>query len=126
MIPLGQPGPMTDMERYVFETWGYLVIPDALTPQETEDCLAAAKRLYATLPQDEFRQLGNTFEQEPAFENLVDHPSILPKARALFGPGTKVAVIPPPLASSAGRCRTRSTLSKKGTRSWPPVTESPA
>ncbi len=76
---------MTEMERYVFDTWGYLVIPDALTPQETQDCLEASRRLYATLPQDAFRQLGNTFEQEPAFENLVDHPSTLPKARALFG-----------------------------------------
>jgi ectoine hydroxylase-related dioxygenase (phytanoyl-CoA dioxygenase family) len=29
--------------------------------------------------------LGNTFEQEPAFENQIDHPSVFPKVRALLG-----------------------------------------
>ncbi len=76
---------MNDVERFVFETAGYLVIPDALTAKEAQACLEAAKRVHETLPQDQWRQIGNTFEQEPAFENLIDHPSVLPKARALFG-----------------------------------------
>lgn len=85
MIPLGKPGPMTEKERFLFITAGYLVIPDALTPEETAACLEAAKRVHAPYPQGEWRQLGATYEQEPALENLLDHPSILPKARALFG-----------------------------------------
>jgi hypothetical protein len=76
---------MTEMERFLFDTAGYLVIPDALTPEETAACLEAAKRVHAPYPPDEWRQLGATYEQEPAFENLIDHPSILPKVRALFG-----------------------------------------
>jgi hypothetical protein len=85
MMPLGRPGPMTDAERFVFDAWGYLIIPDALTPEETQACTEAAERCYADIPKDQWRQLGNTFEKEPAFEALIDHPSVLPKARALFG-----------------------------------------
>ena len=85
MIPLGQPGPLTDSERFLFDVAGYLVIPDALTPQETQACLEAAKRVHAPHPQGVWRQLGNTFEQEAAFENLIDHPSVFPKVRALLG-----------------------------------------
>src|SRR5581483_5667646 len=85
MTPIAKPGPMTEMERFLFDTAGYLVIPDALTPEETAACLEAAKRVHAPYPQDEWRQLGATYEQEPAFENLIDHPSILPKVRAVFG-----------------------------------------
>ncbi len=85
MIPLGQPGPLTDSERFLFDVAGYLVIPDALTPQETQACLEAAKRVHAPHPKGVWRQLGNTFEQEAAFENLIDHPSVFPKVRALLG-----------------------------------------
>jgi ectoine hydroxylase len=85
MIPYGQPGPLTDMERFVFDSLGYLVIPDALTADETSAALEACQRVHSEHPDDEWRQLGATFENEPALENIVDHPSILPKARALYG-----------------------------------------
>lgn len=85
MIPLAKPGPMTDVERFMFDTAGYLVIPGALSPEEVQDCLEAARRLHAPYPQDQWRQLGAAYEQEPAFEKLIDHPSILPKVRALLG-----------------------------------------
>jgi ectoine hydroxylase len=85
MIPLGRPGPMTEQERFQFDTAGYLVIPGALSPSETEACLEAARRLHAAHPPGEWRQLGATYEQEPAMERLMDHPSVLPKVRALMG-----------------------------------------
>lgn len=85
MLPLGKPGPMTEMEHFLFDTAGFLVIPDALTPDEVEACQEASVRVHKDLPQDVWRQLGNTFEQEAAFENLIDHPSVFPKAKALFG-----------------------------------------
>ena len=85
MIPIGQPGPMTERERFCFETAGYLVIPDALTPDEVAACLEAAKRVHAPYPQDAWRQLGAVYEQEPAVESLIDHPSIFSKVRALLG-----------------------------------------
>src|SRR5262249_1355026 len=44
-----------------------------------------AKRLHASHPQGEWRQLGAAYETEPAMEPLIDHPSVLPKVRALLG-----------------------------------------
>ncbi len=85
MTPIGQPGSMTEVERFFFDVAGYLVIRDALSPGEVEACLAAAKRLHAARPQGQWRQIGAAYEQEAAFEPLIDHPSILPKVRALLG-----------------------------------------
>ncbi len=85
MEPIAKPGPLTDEERFMFETCGYLVIPDALSVDETQACLDAAKRVHAPFPKGEWRQLGHTYEVEPAIENLIDHPSILHKVRALLG-----------------------------------------
>ena len=85
MVPIAQPGAMTDAERFMFDTFGYLVIPDALTPAETEACLAASRRAHAPYPQGEWRQLGHLYETEPAIEQLIDHPAVLPKVRALLG-----------------------------------------
>lgn len=85
MIPYGEPGPMSDRERYIFDCAGYLVIPDALTQEEAQAALEACERLHGDLPQDQWRQIGGAYEKEPALEALMDHPSILPKARALFG-----------------------------------------
>ena len=85
MIPYGRPGPLTDAERFVFDSLGYLVVPDALSPDETSAALEACERVHADLPDDQWRQVGAAFENEPALENIVDHPSILPKARGLYG-----------------------------------------
>ena len=85
MNPLGRPGPLTEEERFIFETWGYLVIPGALDSAEAEACLEAAKRLHAPYPAGEWRQIGAAYEKEAAFERLIDHPSVLPKARGLLG-----------------------------------------
>jgi hypothetical protein len=85
MIPYGEPGPLTEMERFVFDSVGYLIIPDALSQDETAAAREACERVHEGLPADQWRQLGATFEREPALERIVDHPSILPKARALFG-----------------------------------------
>lgn len=76
---------MTEMERFLFDTAGYLVIPGALSAEEVKECLEAAKRLHTPYPPGEWRQLGAAYEKEPAMERLIDHPSILPKVRALLG-----------------------------------------
>lgn len=85
MTTIAKPGPLTDEERFMFETFGYLVVPDALTPEETEACLDAAKRAHDSLPQGQWRQIGHLYETEPAIENLIDHPSVFGKVRALMG-----------------------------------------
>jgi len=85
MPPIALPGPLTDAERFMFDVAGYLVIRGALDGGEVESCLAAAQRLHAPRPPDEWRQIGAAYESEPAMEPLIDHPSVLPKVRALLG-----------------------------------------
>ena len=85
MLPLAKPGPLTEWERYMFDVVGYLVIPDAISPAEVDACLAAAKRLHDPYPAERWKQIGAAYESEPAVEPLIDHPSVLPKVRALLG-----------------------------------------
>jgi ectoine hydroxylase len=85
MPPIGQPGALTERERFLFETTGYLIIPDALTPEETEACLQASLRAHAPYPSGQWRQIGHLHETEPAIEQLIDHPAVFPKVRALLG-----------------------------------------
>lgn len=94
--------------RYLFETTGLLIIPDALSPEETKAIQEASERLHSNL---EFvqkqhvmqaggddppasieawqggglQQLDCAWEVEPAFEALIDHESVIEKVRALFG-----------------------------------------
>jgi len=41
------PGELTDVDRFIFESWGYFVIPDVLSADEVEECYAASERLHA-------------------------------------------------------------------------------
>ena len=90
----------------MFETCGFLIVPNALSEAETAACTAAAERVHANeafvtsqLAQQGagehdymgtsddpllncWRQLDNVFEVEPAFEPLIDHPSVIEKVRA--------------------------------------------
>lgn len=85
MLPIAQPGPLTDRERFLFDVTGFLVIPDAITANEVEALLEAAKRAHAPYPTEVWRQIGALYETEPAVEPLIDHPSVFPKVRALLG-----------------------------------------
>jgi len=85
MIPLAQPGPMTELERFMFESFGYIIIEDVLSPDECAEVLEAAKRLHKDQPKERLLQIGKGFETEPSIERLIDHPAVLPKVRALYG-----------------------------------------
>ena len=85
MAPFGKPGPMTEHERFMFETTGYLVIPGALSPEEVAAALEASRRAHEPLGTAHWRQIGHLYETEPAIEALLDHPAVLPKVRALMG-----------------------------------------
>jgi ectoine hydroxylase len=85
MPPLAQPGPLTEQERFMFEATGYLVIPGALSSLEVDACVAASKRAHEALGGGEWRQIGHLHESESAIEGLIDHPSVLPKIRAILG-----------------------------------------
>ncbi len=85
MLPIAAPGPLTDIERFLFEVTGFLVIPDALTHDEVEGMREAAARIHAVHDDRNWRQIGAAYEKDPAFEPLIDHPSVFPKVRALLG-----------------------------------------
>ncbi len=85
MVPLASPGTLTDEERFMFDVFGYLVIPDALSPAEVQACLDASIRAHDALPEGEWRQIGHLYETEPAIEALIDHPSVIDKVRAIMG-----------------------------------------
>jgi ectoine hydroxylase-related dioxygenase (phytanoyl-CoA dioxygenase family) len=84
MIPHAQAGALTDIERFMFESVGYIIIEDVLNPDEVVETLEASQRLHAK-HNDGWKQIGKGFETEPALERLIDHPAILPKVRALYG-----------------------------------------
>ena len=50
LTPLAQPGPMTEMERFIFECWGYLISrtcsarPNAMRPWRPPSACMAASR----------------------------------------------------------------------------------
>src|SRR5215813_2099209 len=85
LLPLSKPGAMTEMDKFIFECFGYIVIEDVISEAECEDVLQAAIRLHAGHPKTGLLQLGKGFEHEPAIERLMDHPAVLPKVRALLG-----------------------------------------
>src|SRR4051812_32503228 len=85
LTPLSQPGAMTAMDRFIFESWGYLIIPDVLSEAECDEALEACQRIHGSKPAEKFRQVGRGYETEASLERLIDHPAVLPKLRALLG-----------------------------------------
>ena len=85
LTPLSQPGPLTPMDRFIFESWGYLLIPDVLSLDECAEALEACQRVHGSQPAKVFRQVGRGYETEPALERLIDHPAVLPKIRGILG-----------------------------------------
>src|SRR5664279_71237 len=84
-LPYSKPGAMSDMDRFIFECFGFIVIEDVLSEAECDEVLEAAKRVHAGQPKEKLMQIGKGFEHEPAIERLIDHPAVLPKVRALYG-----------------------------------------
>lgn len=78
------PGELTALDRFIFESWGYFVIPAVLSEEEAAECYAACERMHAGRDRS-FGQLGRGYELEPALERLIDHPAVLPKVRGLYG-----------------------------------------
>lgn len=85
---------LSDAQRIFFETNGYLVIPDALSPQELAQVRAAADRAEAewradpTRPGgrgDNLEQVQAPIEYDPALRDLLVHPSVFPIVRELVG-----------------------------------------
>lgn len=85
MNPISNPGEFTELDRFMFESWGYLIIPNVLSNDEVKECLEASIRLHESEGAKGWAQVGKGYETESALERLIDHPAVLPKVRALYG-----------------------------------------
>jgi ectoine hydroxylase len=84
LSPTVAAGELTAADRFIFESWGYFVIPGVLSSEEVDECYAASQRLHAQRERG-FGQVGRGYETEPCLERLIDHPAVLPKVRGLYG-----------------------------------------
>src|SRR5689334_22559557 len=85
---------MTAEQRLFFETNGYLLIRDALSPEKLAEVRAAADRAEQEWRSDNGR-LGERgealqsvqaiIEYDPIFLNLLEHPTIFPIIREVIG-----------------------------------------
>lgn len=84
--------PLSDVERYHFDLYGYLVRRDALPPIELTEVLAAVGRMRlpppgATLQSQRFTGF---LEREQVFRDLLDHESILDPVLEMCGPRARL------------------------------------
>jgi ectoine hydroxylase-related dioxygenase (phytanoyl-CoA dioxygenase family) len=78
---------MDEIERYIFDTQGCLVLPEVLSQDEVGRLVAAIPRdaagsIIGAENRTTFRGLLD--HPEPLFRQLIDHPRILPYLRALL------------------------------------------
>ncbi|HEV7506917.1 MAG TPA: phytanoyl-CoA dioxygenase family protein [Thermoanaerobaculia bacterium] len=86
---------LSEEQRLFFHTQGYLVIPNALSPEELAairsdaDAAEARWRAGLSLPgvrRPDLEQVLGIMEHGPALFELLEHPRIFPLVRALLGP----------------------------------------
>lgn len=81
------PQPFTDVERYHFDLYGYVVRRDALADDELDALLAAVDRLQVPSPGTSIQSQRFTgfLEGEQVFRDLLDHEAILEPVLELCG-----------------------------------------
>lgn len=85
LSPIVESGRFTGLDSFIFESWGYFIIPNVLSEDEVAECLAASKRIHAAAGTKGWGQVGRGYEVEAALEKLIDHPAVLPKVRGIYG-----------------------------------------
>ncbi|GCE24451.1 phytanoyl-CoA dioxygenase family protein [Dictyobacter kobayashii] len=85
LSPVVEPGRFSELDQFIFESWGYFVILNVLSPKEITACLEASQRVHEAAGTQDFGQVGRSYEQEAVLEDLMDHPAVLPKIRGIFG-----------------------------------------
>ncbi|MEM7031862.1 MAG: phytanoyl-CoA dioxygenase family protein [Chloroflexota bacterium] len=82
---------MTPEEKFMFDLEGYIVIKNVLTAQEIAEMNATADEVWPAEDKSElFRRTSDVSQWGIAFQNLMDHPQVLPYLVELLG--TKVRV----------------------------------
>jgi ectoine hydroxylase len=103
------PSNPTESERFHFETQGYLVLENFITPEHVAKLLAAVKRVAAQRRREmpagwksvwpprsradlthingrNSTRVLNLLEDDPLFQELLDWPALMPYVRGLFNP----------------------------------------
>jgi hypothetical protein len=84
---------MDELERYLFDLQGFLVVKDVLTPEEVARLNAAIDRHTdgVTGHDGSDARIGGFLAwEEPLFRELIDHPRMLPYLKALLGEGFRL------------------------------------
>jgi hypothetical protein len=90
---------LTDLDVYLFDLRGYLVLENALSPEEVDDCNAVVDRIQDMRPGtwrgyvhaqtysagSDGLNVQQIYEAGEPFERLVDHPSWIAKVRRFVG-----------------------------------------
>lgn len=89
------PGTLSDAQRQLFASQGYLVVPGALAPAElaaVRQAADAAERRWRADPslpgvrRPDLEQVLGIMEHGPVLFELLEHPRVLPLVRELLGP----------------------------------------
>lgn len=82
---------VTELDRYLFDLNGYIVVKGALTPQELD---TVNREVDACTPAPTEEQpitaTMHLFRQAQVFRDLIDHPSILPYLMEWIGPSVRI------------------------------------
>jgi ectoine hydroxylase-related dioxygenase (phytanoyl-CoA dioxygenase family) len=89
------PGTLSDAQRQLFASQGYLVVPEALAPAElaaVRRAADAAERRWRGDPglpgvrRPDLEQVLGIMEHDPVLFELLEHPRVFPLVRELLGP----------------------------------------
>src|SRR5262245_60484649 len=109
------PARLTEEQRRVFEETGFLIVPEALPVELTEELRRRSLGLYETgrkargLGAHDFWELRNCVLADEAFLPLLDWPATFPLVVDLLGPNIQLSTshltVLPPAAADALRAR---------------------
>ena len=83
---------MNEVEQYLFDVQGYLIIKDALTPDEVAvlNRHIDAQKLPSPSLESRDARFGEFLEWDQAFCDLLDHPRLLPYLQTILGDGFRL------------------------------------
>ena len=78
---------MTDNERYLFDTRGYVTVPEALSSRQLQELNELLDgRIAEEMPSDaQTHRFGNLLEWGAAYRDLIDNAAVLAYLEAMYG-----------------------------------------
>ena len=89
---MSPPQSLSELERYFFDLYGYVVRHGALSPDEVDGLNAAVDRLNVPLPGGslESQRFVGFLDGEQVFRDLIDHEAILEPILEMCGPKARL------------------------------------